>query len=105
MGYYTDFEISIVETDRDIDHEELLHKIYNISSYQFSDDFWLQSAKWYRHHEDMITLSKEYPTTVFQLSGDGEERGDNWRKYYKNGKSHRGEIIITYEKYDANKLV
>lgn len=41
--------------------------------------------KWYDHDEDMLALSKAFPNIVFVLTGEGEDRDDNWISYYKNG--------------------
>lgn len=40
---------------------------------------------WYEHDDDMIAISKLFPDMTFQLSGDGENNGDIWNAYYKNG--------------------
>ena len=44
------------------------------------------SCKWYEHNDDMKKVSKKHPDVVFILDGEGEESGDVWRKFYKNGK-------------------
>lgn len=44
------------------------------------------SCKWYDHEADMIQMSREFPDILFELTGEGEEAGDLWRKYFKNEK-------------------
>lgn len=46
-----------------------------------SDD----EMKWYEWESDMLTLSSEFPEIEFVLYGEGEERDDNWRAFFKNG--------------------
>jgi len=61
-------------------------------------------VKWYDHEKNMKSLSKEYPSLLFTLSGKGEENGDIWRKYFFNGKMQKATAQITFEKYDSRKL-
>jgi len=52
--------------------------------------------KWYEHDEDMKRLSRHFPDVVFILKGDGEDTGDQWVSYYKNGimQNFRAKIIF-----------
>lgn len=56
-------------------------------------DEWI---KWYEHDRDMLDISMKFPDTVFVLSGEGEESGDLWKTYYKNGVKQDAPAIITY---------
>ena len=62
------------------------------------------SCKWYEHDEHMLALSTRFPMVVFTLDGDGEERGDVWRKYYCAGKSQDANAKVVYEEFDPEKL-
>lgn len=62
------------------------------------------SCKWYEHDEHMRQLSKKYPSVVFILHGEGEEQGDDWFKYYKNGKMQECRAKIIFDEYDERKL-
>ena len=55
-------------------------------------------------NKEMIELSLQFPNALFQLYGDGEENGDTWYTYYKNGKKQYCPAKITYDKYDENEL-
>jgi hypothetical protein len=119
MGYYTYYELSAKKDDwqyysridnidelfndfkyvvklskingKEIDLEKLhLKDLKELSFFKdyhanVSDD----SLKWYEYEEDMRAISKAYPEYIFELAGSGEETGDIWRDYYKNGKRNR----------------
>jgi hypothetical protein len=101
MGYYTRFTLS---TDGAVDDEVIAEKLTEISQYTWRADLQLDEAKWYDYHKDMTKLSNLYPTSTFTLEGVGEEQGDHWIAYYKNGKSQTTEAIITFEPFDETKL-
>jgi hypothetical protein len=44
-----------------------------------------ESTKWYDFIEHMKALSDHMPEFTFVLTGDGEERGDYWRMWFKGG--------------------
>lgn len=64
-----------------------------------------EPTKWYEHEGDMRKVSLEHPDLVFKLTGEGEENGDLWVKYFKNGKMQICEAKITYDEFDESKLV
>jgi hypothetical protein len=41
---------------------------------------------------------------VFELIGEGEEAGEMWKKYFKNGKLQTCKATITFDRYDESKL-
>lgn len=86
MGYYTNFELEIIENPEATDEEFVLFSVQKQSEYNW-DGSTLSEAKWYDHDSDMLTVSKKFPQVVFKLHGEGEENGDEWVSYYKNGKS------------------
>ena len=43
----------------------------------------------------MLKLSLEFPEYVFILDGEGEESGDIWRSFYKNGKMYTWDEATT----------
>lgn len=98
MGYYTRFELSIKSGDRQTDFEEIVSKYVDFNPFD-------ETCKWYDCEKDMREISKLYPETVFQLEGEGEESGDIWKAYFKNGLMQKSEAIITFEEFDENKLV
>jgi len=38
------------------------------------------------------------------ISGYGEENGDIWRKYFKNGKTHFSKAKIVFDDFDPEKF-
>ena len=53
--------------------------------------------KWYDHYDEMIILSKEFPSLYFELEGQGEESGDLWREYFHNGEGKHSDAEITFD--------
>ena len=97
MGYYTKYELAIISGNNEVDHEYQISKALDYSPFE-------ETCKWYGHEEDMKQYSFRYPDTIFELSGEGEESGDIWKKYYKNGKVQVCKAIITFDEFDESKL-
>ena len=60
--------------------------------------------KWYECVGEMKELSSKYPDVLFVVNGEGEESGDIWREYHKNGKVQRCKAKISFDNYDEEKL-
>lgn len=107
MGYYTRFnlEIQTIDQPNDVCHNDIWLWIKNQN--EKSDMFYGlngDGVKWYDHEDAMRKLSTKYPEFLFSLSGEGEETGDIWRKYFKGGKMQRADAVIAFEEYDEKKL-
>jgi hypothetical protein len=61
---------------------------------------------WDEHNPDMIELSKKFPAVLFTLYGEGEDRYDMWRTYYRGGllQYASATITITYDESNVAKL-
>ena len=110
MGYYTRYELQIESEDPSAegmiwDHiideqgEGFGGRYYGVSRNGDAD-----TCKWYEHEDEMKDLSKKFPSALFILSGEGEESGDIWRKYFKGGKMQTCRAVLTFEPYDETKL-
>ena len=73
---------------------------YAIESY---DEF-NEECKWYSHKNDMLILSNKFRDVLFELSGEGEESGDVWKEYYKNGLMQRCEAALVYPEFNESKM-
>ena len=85
MGYYTRYELEILEgNDNVTDYEQEISEASDYSSC-FDDEL-----KWYSYHKDMIEYSKKHP--------------DTWQEYYKNGKTHRIVGKVIFEEFHIEAL-
>ena len=94
MGYYTRFDISS-------NSQEVINTINEVSGY---GDVESDEIKWYHHKDHCITVSKMFPHELITVEGVGEEQGDQWKAYYKNGKMQHCKALITFEPFDESKL-
>ena len=90
MGYYTTFSMTV-----DKDGDKIEDWIASHPEDIFRDVFeymdggnWssLESAKWYECDTDMAELSALFPDVLFAVTGIGEDTGDVWRTWYREGK-------------------
>jgi len=109
MGYCTSYELSIIEGNITINE---IYDQWNMGKIHFEgfdyaideDGMRIDDVKWYDHVDDMRVLSKLFPDVLFLLYGEGEDSGDVWKKYFKNGKMHNCSTFITFEEYDESQL-
>lgn len=94
MGYYTRYDIS--------DNSEEIQEAINLKSgYERVDE---DSIKWYDCEKDMRDVSVDFPNIVLTVSGEGEESGDIWRGYFKDGKGFISKAKLVFEEFDEAKL-
>lgn len=95
MGYNTKYELEIIEGDR-----TLISKLRNENkNAEFAIDEngeCNESCKWYEYRNEMIKFSEKNKGTLLKLIGKGEEAGDIWAEYYRDGKHQvcMAEIVI-----------
>lgn len=90
MGYETNFNLAVINGDRP--SVEDVAKTLNEVMGDPDPDYWKsvlrgdQPCQWYEYTENMVEVSRHYPGVVFSLNGCGEEPGDEWIEYYRDGK-------------------
>ena len=109
MGYYTDYSLTVKNIKDQEEFDSLVNtlKEHEIIEYAL-DNGWFNShvaefstydaVKWYDSEKDMMEISKLYPGMYFMLEGSGEEFGDLWREYFKNGITEHCNGNIVFEK-------
>lgn len=104
MGYYTSYTMTVVEGDHELIEE--FRKDSEGAAYALTEDGdCSDSTKWYDCEKDLVSFSEKHPNALFKLSGEGEEVGDIWDFYAKNGKSQKCQAKIILPEYDESKLV
>ena len=103
MGYYTNYSLTIEKGD-DAVIQEFTEECEGAEHAIFPDGESNNSTKWYSHQTDLMEFSKKHPDTVFCLYGEGEEAGDLWNLYVKNGKGQRCKAKIDYPLFDEKEL-
>ena len=103
MGYSTKYTLSFFKGFED--EVEVNENLSSISGYDLDFFYGEPDCKWYDHEKHMKLLSQIYPETTFLLEGEGEESGDIWRKYFKNGKMQVCKAKIVFPAFDESKLV
>lgn len=98
MGYYTRHQLTVINGDNKTDYED---EINNQTDY---NDLFEDEIKWYDCEKDMITFSKKHPGVTFLIDGEGEESGDIWKAYFKNGKIFKTKATLVFEEYSEDKL-
>jgi len=101
MGYYTDYKLKL---DTNVDEDKIIETIEVISGYGFESGLSIYGVKWYDALENMKSVSKLYPDVLFTLDGEGEEAGDIWTAYFKNGKMQYEKAVIQTAPFDEGKL-
>lgn len=95
MGYYPRYDISN-------NPETVQQAIEDLSSYTFYNG--VNDIKWYDWKEHCLQVSKDFPNLVINIEGEGEESGDHWKAYIKDGKIQICKAVVTFEDFDEGKL-
>lgn len=114
MGYYTKFKgkvsgdgVSMAKFENDAE-KEITFGSYDFPLSDFNNKYGFgdgETYKWYGYDSDMLGLSDKYRNLLFELTGEGEESGDLWKSWYRNGKSVRAEAQIVFVEPDLDTLL
>lgn len=112
MGYQTSHELLVLKRDNQklvpFDSMDIIAELREFSEeadYALDDSGETnESCKWYDHEKELREFSTRYPDLIFKLHGEGEESGDLWDEWYKDGKMQKCKAIITYPDFNQSKL-
>lgn len=117
MGYYTNYRLSVTGDPNKVNAFRKAIKIkFGLKNKLFNDqersDFEFlhnilentYNGKFYDHERFFREVSAKNQDLTFIVDGEGEEPGDIWKKYFKNGKMFASQGRIVFDDYDENKL-
>lgn len=61
-----------------------------------------EAFNWYDHEKDMLAASVTFPDWIFELSGEGEDYGDIWVKWFWNGKMQGGRAELVLPQFNPD---
>ena len=99
MGYYTKHSLQVIGGVPGYSYEEEIGKVSEYGPCVFDDSY-----KWRSFEEDMNLVSNKHLDVLFVVNGEGEESGDLWISYSKNGVTYRDIPEIVYPSFDPSKL-
>jgi hypothetical protein len=108
MGYYTTYFLTVTPDDQAEEINKAGSKEFHYAlRYDAGAHEWEPSeqTKWYDREDEMRALSRQFPGVLFTLKGEGEDTGDLWNLYVKDGKAFCAKAQIIIEPYDESKLV
>jgi hypothetical protein len=107
MGYQTYFQLEVKGPinltcptcghEGEYDHKKLISNFLDYDPFE-------EPCKWYDINEDMKKYSNQFPDVLFTINGEGEESGDIWCTYFKNGKRQEEIAEIQTAPFDESKL-
>lgn len=56
-----------------------------------------EPCTWYTHEAELVAFSRLHPGYVFTLHGEGEDSGDIWKLYVKNGEATKSEARVEFD--------
>ena len=117
MGYYTRFELDIIDgpTVEMVEAEcEMCRQVGTtgrgiLKQMEKADESIAlimggETVKWRGHEDDMKAFSRKWPDTTLRLQGWGEEDGDIWVKYFKGGKMQVSKASISLDPFNPGAL-
>ena len=103
MGYETRYSLELDTWSSDI-MEDLFETVECAKHALDENGESEERTKWYSRERDMREFSKKHPHVLFTLSGDGEEAGDLWKAYFRDGLMQMSKAEISYEPFNPGSL-
>lgn len=107
MGYCTMHTMDVLDVSEDVKLATIakLRASNENAKYSIDEDGYPQGeTKWYDHEPELREFSKTCPDVLIQLSGVGEENGDIWNHYFKNGKAQFCQAKMVMPDYNVKKM-
>ena len=107
MGYRTYHTMMVLDTDEEKEGEiiDKLRETCEDAKYSIDEDGYpMDETKWYDCDQHLREFSKKYPDVVICIHGEGEETGDIWDHYFKDGKMQSCDAEVIIPPYDESKL-
>lgn len=107
MGYYTSYSLSVTGPEEFMDEfKQYAGSGATFGQYDLAVKQWLvddlDEMKWYDWKDDVADISERFPFLLFEVTGEGEEAGDLWHAYARNGKVSVVRAQITFPKIDVD---
>lgn len=107
MGYYTYYSLKVIDAESD-EEKAIIADLRENNEYALycmdEDGTSKEQTKWYEHDDEMLEFSEKYPKHILLLEGEGEESGDFWQTYYRDGKKQDCKGKVVYEPFRQDKL-
>jgi len=111
MGYYTHYtggvsgpQVLLDKFNRDAENGAKYGQYdANLDDWTYGEFFGGDTAKWYDWEKDMQAVSSQYPHLLFFLEGEGEEAGDIWKAWARNGKVITVRARIVFDEPDLDR--
>lgn len=104
MGYDSNFQIRIYKYKSFEEAKQVVDDIEKESGHTMSekdyDSCSLNEAHWYDWEKDLKKVSKKYPDVVIEADREGEDRNDNQRARFHDGKSEILGMIYSFPDFE-----
>lgn len=104
MNYQTKFTVNYKNDDHEDHSMEIFNALKDLNPDCFNNNeainleaMFKEPLDWYSWNENMTALSKLFPLTTFVIYGNGQDYGDCWKAYFRNGDIDYCKSHIVYD--------